>query len=370
MMTPGAADELSWDASVDGISALPIRVVEPLDWELVAEKDAVRIHMDRSGRDSWLKPRVAHILRGLEAGDSLPGIVETLVEAEAYPSPSRAEANARSLILGLAEQGNIEIELPRVPQVFDDRYERIEELGRGTVGVVWLCRDLEAPGQDPVVVKHAWNWSGPLQARDANLREEARLMRSLDHDGIVPYLDGFEIDDRFHLVRGFVEGEDLALQVLEHGAPAPATRKAMARQVAGILDHMHDRSILCMDLKPSNLMTQPDGSLIFGDLGHCREIQGDQIPLERVPGTRGFLAPEIFAEHLATRTSDIYSLGKLYEFLTTAYPPNQGEQLEDVIDRMEKRGAGPADVAFVRACLQEHRDDRPSTAGQAVEHLA
>lgn len=366
------ADASGWDARRDDVSAYPLEVVEEITWERLPEHDAVRLEMDAWGGDSILRDRVAHILEGLEAGEDLPEIVDRLVAEEAYGSRSSAIRNARNIVLGLAGQGNVEIQLPPVPEVFDGRYERLEELGRGAVGVAWLCRDLEASGDDGVVVKHAWNWTRPLDHRDRNLREEAGVMARLDHPGIVSLVDRFEIDGRFHMVRDFVQGEELGDRVFTEGPLDPKVRVRVARQVAAILDHLHSSSVLCMDLKPGNLMEEDRGEgpqVLLADLGHCQPFEEEPLPLDRAPGTRNYLAPEIFSEHHATRASDIYSLGKLYEFLTTASPPRQGEELGSVKERMEEEGATERDLAFVEACLAPDPADRPARATDAVKTL-
>lgn len=366
--------DLAWDATRDGLSALPVDLVEPVSWERLPEKDAVRIEMDAWGGVSVMRDRVAHILEGLEADEDLPAIVDRLVDADAYPSRVSAERNARNIILGLAGQGNVEIRLPPVPEVFGGRFERVGELGRGAVGVAWLCRDLEPNGERKVVVKHAWNWNGSLRRRDENLREEADLMARFDHPGIVTFVDGFEVDGRFHLVREFVEGTDLADLVLTKGALPRDDRLRAAHDVADVLETMHERSVWCLDLKPGNLMRRGEdggGRFVLADLGHCREVHSDRIEVQRIPGTRGYLGPEIFEDRAATAANDIYGFGKLYEFLTTGYPPNQGEPVEDVIGRMEERGdPAPEEVEFVEACLARAPEDRPPSPSAALEILA
>lgn len=358
----------AWTARKDGVCALEIELVEPLEWEPIPDHDAIRLEMDAWDRPSVLRERVAGILEGLEAGDNLPGIVDRLVAEDAYGSRALAERSARNIVLGLAGQGNVEIHLPPVPDVFAGRYERVRELGRGAVGVVWLCRDLEH-GDREVVVKHAWNWSGSLARRDENLREEADLMASVDHEGIVELVDRVEVDDRFHLVREFVEGHELADHVLTEGAVPRAERVRVARAVAEILDHLHERSIWLMDLSPSNLMREGTGGrIVLADLGHCRRVEADRIDLERVPGTVGYLGPEVFEAHEAYQATDVYGLGKLYAFMATAYPPDQGEGVDPVLERMREHDAREDELSFVEACMALDPRARPSAA-RAVDRL-
>lgn len=358
----------SWTARREGVSAMPVELVEPLEWEPIEGKDAIRLAMDAWDRPSYLHERVAHILEGLEAGEDLPEIVERLEREEAYSSRPSAHRNARSIVLGLAGQGNVEIGLPPVPDVFGDRFERVEELGRGAVGVVWRCRDRQT-GRD-VVVKHAWNWTGELEARDENLRKEASLMAELDHPAVVSLVDGIEVEGRFYLVREFVHGEELADHVFTEGNLDPEQRIDVTRQVADLLDHMHERSVLCLDLKPANLMLEPSGRVRLTDLGHSRSIEDEPLELSRVPGTRGYLGPEIVEDHQATRATDVFGLGRLHVFNATAYPPKQSDSRADTLERLRER-AEPRDgeEAFLEACLAPDPDDRPTGAGEAADLL-
>lgn len=364
----GAAAEVGWETTVDGVSALPVELVDPPTWERLPEHGKIRLAMPEWNRDSVLDDRVAHVLEGLEAGEDLPAIVDRLEREDAYPSRSSAHRNARNIVLGLAGQGHVEIHLPPVPETFAGRYERVRELGRGAVGVAWLCRETETG--ERVVVKHAWNWSGPLDRRDENLRREARLAERLDHPGVVSLVDRVEHEGRFHLVREYVDGVDLGERVLTDGAlPAPE-RRDVARQLADVLAHLHERSVLCMDVKPGNLLREPGGRLVLADLGHCRRVEDPPVGLERVPGTRGYLGPEVFEEHRAGVPNDVYGLAKSYEFLTTAYPPTQGEDRDVVLERMRERGdPAPDELAFVETCLARPPGRRPSPQ-EAVGHLA
>lgn len=349
----------AWDATEDGVCALELQLVEPLEWSRIPGEDALELEMPAWGSTSVLRDRVAPILEGLEAGENLPGIVHRLEEAGVYPSRSAARRNARNVVLGLAGQGVVEIHLPPVPEVFGGRYERREELGRGAVGVAWRCRDRERG--DDVVVKHAWNWSGSLERRDRNLRDEADLVERLDHPGVVSLVDRLEVGGRFHLVREFVDGRELADRILSEGPLPRPERAPMARHVVGILRHLHERNVWCLDLAPGNLFQRRDGpGVVLADLGHCRRVEAERIDLERVPGTVGYLGPEVFEEHTATRALDVYGLGKLYEFATTGYPPNQGEPVEDVLERMNERGdPTEAEIDLVRACLARQPERRP-----------
>lgn len=340
----------TWDAEEDGLSSLPIRVLRPAQWEVDDAKGAVRIWMERSRRETHYTLSVVPILQGIDAGEALPALVRRLVASGTAREP--AVRLARSLVHGLAAEGNLEVQLPPLPDVFHGRFERVRELGRGAIGVVWLCRD-RARGGASVVVKQAWNWTGALATRNAQVRDEAGVLQRLAHSGIVGFVDAFEEDGLFRLARDFVPGEELAAVVLRDGVGTPEARAARLRRVVDVLAHLHARGVLCLDVNPSNFIVRDGAEVVLADVGHCKVVDArGEVALRGAWGTRRYRAPEI--PGVATAASDVYSLGRLVAFLALGRSPPVDADPATLADAVAKAGGTDAEVALVRdACAPD-----------------
>jgi serine/threonine-protein kinase len=210
---------------------------------------------------------------------------------------------------------------PSLPAVIG-RYEIEEELGRGTMGVVYRARDPR--WRRPVALKTlAPNPAfSPAQAVAFENRffAEGRIAAGLSHPGIVRvYESGRDPHTRtLFLALEYVEGR--TLQDLLTAAPLPWRRAlSIAAQVAEALGHAHARGVVHRDVKPANVLLLPSGEIKLTDFGLAR--------LEGVPhattltgklfGTPLYMSPEQAMGEPVDGRSDLFSLGAiLYGLLT------------------------------------------------------
>lgn len=348
------------------MSTLPVRVVA-LEWRS-AGADAVEVRHARTG--AWVKYGLLArpIFEALDAGAHLRGVIDRLQAANPDMKPSHVKGVARSIVFALSATGAVDIDLPPVPPVFGGRYERVKELGRGGMGVAWLCRDAKEPERGPVVVKHAWNFLNRLERCEAGIRREATVMRAFDHPALVRYLDEVDVDGRYHLVREFVDGDELS--VFSEAPPPAEERDRIARGIAEALAHVHERGYLFLDLKPTNFMLEgPDRRVRVADVGLCREIVDDRVALKAPTGSRGFAAPEVVAEYRGTTRSDVFGLGRMYYYLVTGRKPRQNDSTAEVVAKMRERGASEREVAIVAALAADDPRDRPADMREALALL-
>jgi len=352
---------LGWDAEADGLSLIPVRVLRPPVWRFDEEKGLIELQVDRKGVVAWMHPRVRPILESLRDGVTLPEIVATARREDATRPVASIARSARSLIAGLVEQGNLRIEAPAMPELLDGRFRLLRELGRGGVGIAWLCVDAHAPpGAPPVVVKHAWNWSGPLPARDARIRAEADTLARLYHRRITRLIARFEIEGRHHVVRSFAPGEDLSRAVVRDGPPPPETRALRLREAGEAIAHMHARGFLLLDVNPGNFILREDGSIELADVGHARPMDA---PLKSARwGADGYVAPDVHIDY-STR-ADVYGLGALAVFLATARPAGSA-----AAQRAFESGATREEKRFVESCCGA-AVVRPATVEDALSLIA
>jgi len=161
---------------------------------------------------------------------------------------------------------------------------------------------------------------------------EAQAVANLDHPNIVRAYDvdkEIEGNTEIHfLVMEYVDGESLQEMVSSRGVLDYATAAEYARQAAEGLIHAHAAGMVHRDIKPGNLLVDPNGMIKILDMGLARFFDDDdQESLtvthdEKVLGTADYLAPEqALDSHTVDSRADIYSLGCTLYFMLTGHPP-------------------------------------------------
>jgi serine/threonine protein kinase len=223
------------------------------------------------------------------------------------------------------------------PDVATTRYEILERLGEGGMGVVYLARDRELGREVALKVLRAPDPSA--SERDRILRE-ARILASLEHPGIAPVHDvGLLPDGRVFYVMKRIRGERL-----DSFARTPRSRAELLRvfrQVCDAVAFAHAAGVIHRDLKPQNVMLGAFGEVLVLDWGVAKlrgqvgestaattERSGedaDTAPGAAV-GTPGYMAPEQLAggSSAIDERADVFGLGGILCFLLTGDHPPAG----------------------------------------------
>ena len=186
-----------------------------------------------------------------------------------------------------------------------ERYRLERTLGRGGMAAVWLGHDERL--ERPVAVKVLADTIASDPGFVVRFRREARTAAGLSHPNLVDVYDFSEEGERPYLVMQFVPGEDLAAR-LERGERFDCD--SLAAELLDALSHIHEVGILHRDVKPANVIVEPDGTAKLIDFGIA--LPADATSLTRtglVLGTERYAAPEVLEGRTATERSDLYSLG-------------------------------------------------------------
>jgi tRNA A-37 threonylcarbamoyl transferase component Bud32 len=150
---------------------------------------------------------------------------------------------------------------------------------------------------------------------------EAEMLRRLSHPRIPKVYVDFKDEGKQYLAMEFVRGEDLEEIIRREGALPEARVLDWADQICDVLGFLHHHTpqpIVFRDMKPSNIMIQPDGTIKLIDFGIAKVFQkaerGTQI------GTPGYAPPEQY-QGIATPESDIYALGATLHHALTGRDP-------------------------------------------------
>jgi TonB family protein len=220
---------------------------------------------------------------------------------------------------------------PRLPAAFG-RYQVVEELGAGAMGIVYLCVDARLAR--PVAVKVLReNEALSLREREpsrARFRQEAEAAGRLSHPHIVQIYDV----GPSYLVMEFLEGRPLSAAV-EAGGPSTVREACvLVGRVAEALDYAHRHGIVHRDVKPANIMLTADGGVKVMDFGVARLDSSNLTVAGSVVGSVRYMAPEQMLGQRVDGRADVFSLAAVaYELLTGA-PPFPGHTITEVIARV------------------------------------
>lgn len=198
-----------------------------------------------------------------------------------------------------------------------EKYKVLHSLGKGNMGSVFLVEDviLQKKYAMKIVGKDSKEKIDALMA-------EAKCLKSLT-DRRLPYVvDVVEEETLAAIVMEYVEGISLE-EYLSKNAPLPEEEAlGMLKEIAGMLAYLHSRrpAIVFRDLKPANIILQPDKKLRLLDFGAALEGFGE-IKDAVMLGTYGYSAPEQVKGCGVTPATDIYALGAIYFYMLTGVNP-------------------------------------------------
>ena len=211
--------------------------------------------------------------------------------------------------------------------VLAERYEIGEEIGRGAFSVVYAARDrvVDAGIAVKLLVPPP---AVAAQARE-RMRREVKAARSLSHPNVVSVYDFADHGGWSFIAMERVAGPDLHVRVRERGPLAPDDAAHVAAGIAGALSAAHRRGVLHRDVKPQNILLDPDGRARLTDFGSARlDDAASLTQTAAVVGTLAFTAPEVLAGDRGDARADVYALGiTLYFALTGALPDSRSPHL-------------------------------------------
>ncbi|GAB3720385.1 serine/threonine-protein kinase [Amycolatopsis oliviviridis] len=262
--------------------------------------------------------------------------------------------------------------------LISDRYELDElPLGRGGMGAVYAGHDRHLGRR--VAVKFLGLPGGPDAELEQRFIREARILATLEHAGAPTLYDFGTYDERLYQVMQFIEGVTVADLAAEHGPLPVPWAAAIAAQACAVLSAAHALSICHRDLKPTNLMLCPDGSVKVLDFGLAMLRETDVAQFTRagqILGTPAYMAPEQIQRGAAGPRSDLYALGCVLHEMLTGRQLFTGPTAYAVFEKQVKDS--PAEVdgvpaglnALLADLLEKDPERRPADADELFGRLA
>ena len=258
-------------------------------------------------------------------------------------------------------------------------YEILGELGRGSMGVVYKARQISL--QRLVAIKVIAADLAAEAGIIARFQRERFLLAQLTHPNLVAAYDAGEAGGLQYFVMEFVDGKSFAELVKQFETLSVVEACEMIRQAAVGLQHIHEHRLVHRDVKPSNLLLTPSGTVKLIDLSLARvepgpTQSGSVITNLQTLGTFDYIAPEQCEDsHSVDIRADIYSLGcTFYELLSGRAPfaafrsivtKIRAHALEPIPPIQKCRADVPVQLAdVVERMLAKDRNNRFSTPAE------
>jgi TolB-like protein len=248
--------------------------------------------------------------------------------------------------------------LKRVTAALADRYEVLNEIGRGGMATVYLAADPRH--QRRVAIKVLNPDLSAIIGVDRFLRE-ITIAAGLVHPHILPLYDSGEADGLLYYVMPFVEGESLRHR-LDRETQLPVEEALrLIRDVAAGLMYAHEHGIVHRDIKPENILLSGHEALI-ADFGIARAVaDGSQSRLTQTGmaiGTASYMSPEQALGKEIDGRSDLYSLACLLYEMLSGDPPFTGPTYLSILAQHSTNGV---------PSLRSTRSNVPPHVERAIE---
>ena len=230
-----------------------------------------------------------------------------------------------------------------VGRTFNNRYTLTERVGLGGMAEVYRAKDNVLGRTVAVKVMLPQYAADPTFTK--RFRQEAASAANLQSPYIVSIYDWGLDGETYYIVMEFLRGTDLKTAINERGAINQRKAAEIGSQIAQALSVAHEGGVIHRDIKPQNIMIQPDGNIKVMDFGIARAGDAGLSQTATVLGTAHYVSPEQAQGKELTGASDIYSLGVvLYEATTGKLPFDGQDAVSVAVKQVNELPAPPSTI--------------------------
>ena len=257
-------------------------------------------------------------------------------------------------------------------KVLGGRYQVQDRIGTGGMATVFRGRD-DVLGRT-VAIKTMLPQYATDPSFAARFKQEAQAAAALQSPYIVSVYDWGKDGDTYFIVMEYLRGTDLKSGIRKHGALDCKKVAQIGSQIAQALSVAHKHDIIHRDIKPQNIMVQPDGNIKVMDFGIARAKNSHLTQDNSVLGTAHYVSPEQTQGKELGPTTDIYSLGiVMYESATGQVPFKGDDAISVALKQVNEQPMPPSQLnpnvdpsleAIILKCMQKDPAARFQTADE------
>ena len=261
---------------------------------------------------------------------------------------------------------------------FAGRFQVIEEIGKGGMGRVYKVFDKEI--KEKVALKLIKPEIASDEKTIERFRNELKSARKISHRNVCRMYDLSKEEQVHYITMEYVPGEDLKSLMNKIGQLTVGKANLIASQVCEGLAEAHRLGVVHRDLKPRNIMIDPNGNVRIMDFGIARSFKTEGITDSGIViGTPKYMSPEQVEGKDVDNRVDIYSLGAIFYEMVTGRVPFEGEKplaialkqkSEAPQDPREINSQIPEDLnKVILKCLEVDKERRYQSAGELLSEL-
>ncbi len=235
--------------------------------------------------------------------------------------------------------------------ILDNKYEVMKTLGKGGMGVVYLCKNTR--------LGNFWAIKEVIQdSKNIDILTEAIILKDLNHPGIRRIVDIFYENNNLYMVQDYVDGQTLKEYVKANGRITTEKICRITSDLCDIVGYLHNQNpaIIYRDIKPSNIMITPSEKVVLIDFGISKVYKSETEKDTVCAGSNGYAAPEQYGSGKCCVQTDIYGIGMLVYFMVKGRTPITG--IEPLLDENYEAHINENLKKIIQKCVKIDIKDR------------